>query len=100
MRILYLLSRQFRLLLEVKELMKTGADKAKIASVAKLHPFVAGKYMQQCRNFTTRELREAMEEAAELEEAVKTGRLGDRMSVEIYILERSRSAVSGGEDKK
>ena len=68
MRILYLLSRQFRLLLEVKELMKTGADKAKIASVAKLHPFVAGKYMQQCRNFTTRELREAMEEAAELEE--------------------------------
>lgn len=100
MRILYLLSRQFRLLLEVKELMKTGADKAKIASVAKLHPFVAGKYMQQCRNFTTRELREAMEEAAELEEAVKTGRLGDRMSVEIYILERSRRTAPGGEDKK
>ena len=100
MRILYLLSRQFRLLLEVKELMKTGADKATIASVAKLHPFVAGKYMQQCRNFTTRELREAMEEAAELEEAVKTGRLGDRMSVEIYILERSRRTAPGGEDKK
>ena len=43
---------------------------------------------------------EAMEEAAELEEAVKTGRLGDRMSVEIYILERSRRTAPGGEDKK
>lgn len=90
MRILYLLSRQFRLLLEVKELRQLGMDKSQIAKTAKLHPFVAGKYMQQCRNFSSAQLRAIMEEAADLEELVKTGRLGDTMSVELFIMGRTR----------
>lgn len=90
MRILYLLSRQFRLLLEVKEMMKQGYDKSQIAKAAKLHPFAAGKYMKQCRDFRGSQLREIMEEAAEYEELVKTGRLNDRMSVELFIVKYSR----------
>lgn len=90
MRILYLLSRQFKLLLEVKELMKKGMDKSAVAKSAGLHPFVAGKYMQQCRTFETRELRSIMEDAADTEEMVKTGRLGDVMSVELFIVKYSR----------
>ncbi len=89
MRILYLLSRQFKLLLEVKELLRRGYDKGQIAKTAKLHPFVAGKYMQQCRSFTASELRGIMEEAADTEELVKTGRLNDVMSVEIFIVKFS-----------
>ncbi len=89
MRILYLLARQFRLLLQVKDLMERGNDKAQIAKTAKLHPFVAGKYMQQCRTFGRAELREIMEEAAGTEELVKTGRLNDVMSVEIFIVKFS-----------
>ena len=89
MRILYLLARQFRLLLEVKELQKRGYDKSQIAKTAKLHPFVAGKYMQQCRSFTGKELLRIMEEAADTEEMVKTGRLNDVMSVEIFIVKFS-----------
>ena len=89
MRILYLLARQFRLLLEVKELQKRGYDKSQIAKTAKLHPFVAGKYMQQCRSVTGKELRRIMEEAADTEEMVKTGRLNDVMSVEIFIVKFS-----------
>lgn len=89
MRILYLLSRQFRLLLEVKEMMKQGYDKSQIAKTAKLHPFAAGKYMKQCRDFTKSQLKEIMEEAAGYEELVKTGRLNDRMSVELFIVKYS-----------
>ena len=89
MRILYLLARQFRLLLEVKELMGRGNDKAQIAKTAKLHPFAAGKYMQQCKIFSKAELRSIMEEAANTEELVKTGRLNDRLSVEIFIVKYS-----------
>lgn len=89
MRILYLLARQFRLLLEVKELQRRGYDKSQIAKTAKLHPFVAGKYMQQCRSFTEKELLRIMEEAADTEEMVKTGRLNDVMSVEIFIVKFS-----------
>lgn len=89
MRILYLLARQFKLLLEVKDLMGRGNDKAQIAKTAKLHPFVASKYMQQCRTFNKAELRDIMEEAASTEEMVKTGRLNDVMSVEIFIVKFS-----------
>ena len=60
-----------------------------IAKTAKLHPFVAGKYMKQCRTFGRAELCEIMEEAASTEEMVKTGRLNDVMSVEIFIVKFS-----------
>ena len=73
----------------MKELQKRGYDKSQIAKTAKLHPFVAGKYMQQCRSFTGKELRRIMEEAADTEEMVKTGRLNDVMSVEIFIVKFS-----------
>lgn len=89
MRILYLLARQFKLLLEVKDLMGRGNDKAQIAKVTKLHPFVAGKYMRQCKTFSKTELCNIMEEAAGMEELVKTGRLNDVMSVEIFIVKFS-----------
>ena len=91
MRILYLLTRQFKLLLEVKELLKKGYDKSQIAKTAGLHPFVAGKYMKQCQTFSKEELRDIMEEAALTEELVKTGRLNDRMSVELFIVKYSAS---------
>lgn len=93
MRILYLLSRQFKLLLHVKELVRQGQDKAQIAKNAGLPPFVAGKYMSQCRNFKSTELRAIMEESAEIEELVKTGRLGDVMGVELFIVKYSTAVV-------
>lgn len=68
MRILYLLTRQFKLLLEVKDLAGKRYDKAAIAKTVGLHPFVAGKYMQQCRTFEKKELRSILEDAVDTEE--------------------------------
>ena len=89
MRILYLLARQFKLLLEVKDLCGKGYEKSQIAKTVGLHPFVAGKYIQQCRIFSREELRSIMEEAVNTEEMVKTGRLNDVMSVELFIVKYS-----------
>jgi len=86
MRILFMLTREFRLLLQVKELMKQGFDKKEIASKAGIHPFAAGKYMDQSRSFRSADLIAIMEESARLEEAVKTGRIADHMSVEVFIV--------------
>lgn len=91
MRILYMLSRQFSKLLEVKELMKQGFDQSSIAKTAGLHPFVTGKYMKQSRFFSSGQLLNIMEEAAEYEEMVKTGRMTDRLSVELFIVKQSRA---------
>ena len=89
MRILYLLTRQFKLLLEVKDLAGKRYDKAAIAKTVGLHPFVAGKYMQQCRTFEKKELRSILEDAVDTEEMVKTGRLNDVMSVDLFIVKYS-----------
>ena len=89
MRILYLLSRQFKLLMEVKDLSGRGYEESQIAKTAGLHPFVAGKYIKQCHSFSKEELRSIMEDAANMEEMVKTGRLNDRMSVELFIVKYS-----------
>ena len=89
MRILYLLSRQFKLLMEVKDLSGRGYEKSQIAKTAGLHPFVAGKYIKQCHSFSKEELRSIIEDAANMEEMVKTGRLNDRMSVELFTVKYS-----------
>lgn len=85
MRILFLIARQFNQLLQVKELMNQGMDKSSIASRLKIQPFVAGKLMSQARSFSREQILSCVELCVDAEEAVKTGRLGDRLAVELLI---------------
>lgn len=89
MRILFLLARQFKLLLEVKELDKQGYARKEIAEKAGLNPFVVGKYQTQAKSFSSKELREIIEDSVDTEECVKTGRLTDMLGVELFIMKYS-----------
>lgn len=89
MRILFLIARQFNMLLQVKELRQKGADNRQIGEKVGLPPFIAGKYVTQAAGFSREELRRAIEECVSAEEAVKTGRMNDVMSVEILIVKYS-----------
>lgn len=86
MRILFLIARQCNLLLQVKEMKSRGFDNKAIGSAVSLPPFIAGKYVTQASKFRTSQLRNAVEQCVEAEEAVKSGRMNDVMSVEILIL--------------
>lgn len=86
MRILFLIARQCNMLLQVKELKKKGYDNKRIGEKVGLPGFIAGKYVAQAAKFKTAELRRAVERCVEAEEAVKTGRMNDVMSVEILIV--------------
>lgn len=86
MRILFLIARQCNMLLQVKELKKKGYDNKIIGEKIGLPGFIAGKYVAQAARFKTAELRRAVERCVEAEEAVKTGRMNDVMSVEILIV--------------
>ena len=88
MRILFLIARQFNQILLVKEMMASGNDKSAIASKLKIPPFAAAKLMPQARNFTKEQLAGCVEACVEAEEAVKTGRLGDRRAVELLIMRK------------
>lgn len=89
MRILFLMIRQYRILHQVKGLLKAGYGRKEIASQAGLHPFVAGKYMDLAKRFPTGELRAVLEEGAELEQSVKTGKLADHLAVELFLVKHS-----------
>lgn len=85
MRILFLIARQFNQLLQVKEMMEKGLDKGSIASKLKMQPFVVGKAMPQARQFTREQILSYVKLCVEAEEAVKSGKLQDRLAVELLI---------------
>lgn len=89
MRILFLIARQFNLLLQVKELKNKGYDANTIGAKTGLAGFIARKYVAQAAKFREAELRQALTDCVETEEAVKTGRMNDVMSVELLIVKRS-----------
>ena len=89
MRILFLIARQFTTLMQVKELKGKGYDNKTIGGKVGLPPFIAGKYAAQAAKFKKEDLRGALEACVEAEEAVKTGRMNDVMSVELLIVRYS-----------
>lgn len=89
MRILFLLIREYRILFQVKALLKQGYGRKEIASKAGLHPFAAGRYMDEAKRFHLRELRSVMEEGADIEQRVKTGLLADSLAVELFLVKHS-----------
>lgn len=93
MRILFLLVRQYRLLYQVKDLMKKGYAKKEIAAKAGLHPFAVGKYMEQAKHFRSLELHQILTESAEIEEQVKTGFLTDVLAVELFLVKYSSQGL-------
>ena len=93
MRILFLIGRQFSLLVQVKELRAKGYDNRRIGEKTGLHGFIAGKYVDQSSRFEMGVLKEALADCVKTDEAVKNGRLSDRLGVEMLIIRYS--GVSG-----
>ena len=89
MRILFLISRQFNMLLQTKLLREKGYDKRIISEKLGVAPFIAAKYMDQAAHFKRSVLRRAVEDCVKAEEDVKTGRIGDVMSVELLMIKYS-----------
>lgn len=90
MRILYLIVRQFNGILQVKDIMSRGISGKEIASKIGAAPFVVGKYQAQAKYFEMNTLLDALNECAKTEEAVKQGRLNDRLGVELIIIKYSK----------
>ncbi len=92
MRILFLIARQFNLLLQVKELRGKSLPNKAIGEKVGLPGFIAGKYVAQASRFRAEEIRDALEACVTAEEDIKTGRLNDHISVEMLIVKYSGGA--------
>ena len=89
MRILYLLARQFRQLMQTKEMLEEGKGQQEISKTLGIPGFVARNYVNCVKGYEKDRLRQAVEDLTSAEEDVKTGRLGDRLSVELLIVQYS-----------
>jgi DNA polymerase-3 subunit delta len=89
MKILVLLTRQFNMILQVKDLRNNGYSKPDIAKKMGMAPFIVDKYMQQASKFETKFLMDAVKECVATDENVKSGRISDRLGVELLIVKYS-----------
>ncbi|MDO4272781.1 MAG: DNA polymerase III subunit delta [Eubacteriales bacterium] len=89
MRILFLLAKQFRQLLLTKKMSAEGASQNDIASRLGVPSFVVRNIASCARSYSTETLEQAVADFVDAEEAVKTGRLGDVLSVELLIVKYS-----------
>ena len=90
MRIMYLISRQFQILLNIKDMSGKGFDNAAMAKNAGIPPFVVRRNLSQAKGFTMQQLKQAIRDGVDYEEAVKTGRMNDQMAVELFLMKYSR----------
>ncbi len=86
MRILFLITRHFRILLELTEMKERNYDRKKMASVAKVPEFAIRKYLAQAGKFSERQMHDAVRDGVQAEEDIKTGAMNDRLAVELYIV--------------
>ncbi len=90
MRILFLITRQFQILLVVKLMSQQGFGNKDIATKAGCPEWAVRKYLSQAKAFSGDRIKKALEDGVAYEEAVKTGRMNDQMAVELFIVEYSR----------
>jgi DNA polymerase-3 subunit delta len=77
--------RQFRLLIQVKELAEAGYRPQGISREIKQHSFVVGKLYQQARGFSLQELEQIYCHMLEIDIAVKTGQADMLTSLDLLV---------------
>ncbi len=77
--------RQFRLLIQVKELADAGYRPQGIAREIKQHSYVVGKLYQQARGFSMAELEQIYHHLLEIDIAAKTGEADMRTALDLLV---------------
>ena len=85
-----LVVRQFRLLLQAREVMDEGGSLQDVTSALGQHPFVAEKIFNQARRFTLPALKAIYRHLLEMDEAAKTGVMNLDLSMETFVVELTR----------
>lgn len=89
-RVLFMVTRQFRQILEMKVLCSTGMRMEDAAGKMGITTFAAGKIYRQSSGFTVETLKQAVQECLDFDLDIKTGRMNDRIAVELLITQYSK----------
>jgi DNA polymerase-3 subunit delta len=83
--------RQFNIMLQIKELSAATRDISQIASKIGLKPFIARKYMSGAGAYSSNALRGLMENCLSLEQEAKSGRIDDKLAIELLLYSVSKN---------
>lgn len=90
MRVLYMLTRHFHILMQISMLMAEGKDNKTMASLCGIPPFSVKKYAGQAGKYSYEELRTMVEKCQATDQGIKTGMVQDTVGVELLIVEFSK----------
>ncbi|HEY2981372.1 MAG TPA: DNA polymerase III subunit delta [Anaerolineales bacterium] len=82
--------RQFRLLLQAREILDARGGKEQVASALGVHPFVAEKTAGQAKRFTLPVLEAIHHKLLGIDEAVKTGQVTLDLAMDMLVVELTR----------
>lgn len=88
--VLKMTARQFKLILECKYLQSKGDNAAAIAEKLSLRSFIVNGCLQQARNFKMSTLVSALQDCAKCDTDFKSGKISDKLGVEVIILKYSK----------
>lgn len=88
-KILIMITRQFRLLIQVKYLLNEAYNSDAIAKRLNQKPFVVKGLSAQAKNFSQETLIQALEDCLETDISIKTGALSAEIAVELLIIKYS-----------
>ncbi len=86
LKILSVLAGQFRLYLHVKDLLKAGYGQKQIAGTLKVHPYRVKLAAQQAGKFSNDELRRLIDELAEADFGIKSGKMDKTLALELFMI--------------
>ncbi|NMB43246.1 MAG: DNA polymerase III subunit delta [Clostridiales bacterium] len=87
MSILFLLSRHFKILIQVKDLNKLGFNNSEIGKKVGVNPYFVGKYITQARKLTMTRLKHNLDLCNETDADIKRGNQTDQLGVEVLIIQ-------------
>ncbi|MCM8710394.1 DNA polymerase III subunit delta [Clostridium sp. SYSU_GA19001] len=84
--ILYMIERQFNILLQIKFGLEEGKDKNALSKELHLNPFICDKMIVQSRKFSTKGLKNAIDLCLKAEEVLKSSSINGKTEMELLIL--------------
>lgn len=96
LRILAMITRQFRLLLQVNQLRSGGHTQTDIAGQLNLKPFVVTRLLAQASRFSPRQLDVAYDRLLDADLSLKTSQMAPQLALDLLVIDLARELTAGG----
>lgn len=84
--IIIMLANQIRIMYQSKLLIKKGYSEHEISNILEIHEYRVKKALEKGRNFTDKKMLSKLEELADLDYNIKSGKIDKNIGLELFIL--------------